>query len=176
MSIVEEASSDLEPLEQILASAGHIEQSDLIPILHRIQAVYGYLPPDVLTKLSSDTGIPPSRVYGVVSFYEQFHLEPHGRHTIRCCRGTACHVRGGRGVIRCVSRTLGIEQGQTTEDMEFTFDGVYYGKMTLQKTKMLLHHLMTAGMYADESRNWFPHPSFISGTRSLSPKSIQRHR
>jgi len=167
MSIVEEASSDLEPLEQILASAGHIEQSDLIPILHRIQAVYGYLPPDVLTKLSSDTGIPPSRVYGVVSFYEQFHLEPHGRHTIRCCRGTACHVRGGRGVIRCVSRTLGIEQGQTTEDMEFTFetvaclgacalspvvvvDGVYYGKMTLQKTKMLLNHLMTAGMEADE--------------------------
>ena len=125
------------------------------------------MPPDVLTEFSSKTSIPASQIYGVVTFYEQFHLEPHGRHTIRCCRGTACHVRGGQEVIRSTARILGIEPGQTTEDMEFTFEtvaclgacalaplvvanGVYYGKMTPQKTKTLLTHLMTAGKEADE--------------------------
>ncbi|MCJ7693716.1 MAG: NAD(P)H-dependent oxidoreductase subunit E, partial [Sedimentisphaerales bacterium] len=116
---------------------------------------YGYLPPDVLLEVSKKTGIPASRIYGVVTFYEQFHLEPHGRHTIRCCRGTACHVKGGHNMIRTITRTLGIDEGQTTEDMKFTFETVaclgtcflapammvnndYYGHLNANKVKSIL--------------------------------------
>ncbi|UCD50405.1 MAG: NAD(P)H-dependent oxidoreductase subunit E [Phycisphaerales bacterium] len=132
--------------------------NDLSPLLQEIQSAYGYLPPEVLMELSQRTGIPASRIYGVATFYEQFHLEPHGRHTIRCCRGTACHVKGGSGMIRAVQRALGVEEGETTEDMLFTFetvaclgacalapvmviDGVYYGKMTSQRVKTVISSL-----------------------------------
>ncbi|NQV34185.1 MAG: NADH-quinone oxidoreductase subunit NuoE [Phycisphaeraceae bacterium] len=115
---------DLAPLEKILASRENIESSDLSPLLQDIQAAYGYLPRTVLLEMSRRTGLPASQIYGVATFYEQFYLEPHGKHTIRCCRGTACHVRGGNGMIQEVSRVLGISEGQTTEDMRFTFETV----------------------------------------------------
>ncbi len=111
-------------LERILASRPEAGAEDLIPILQEIQKAYGYLPSSVLMAMSSQTGIPASRVFGVATFYEQFHLEPHGRHKIKCCRGTACHVKGGRDIIRAISRILGVEEGETTEDMRFTFETV----------------------------------------------------
>ncbi len=161
MNLTEESSLDFEPLNKILASIPQTDSNELIPFLQEIQNAYGYLPPPVLTELSTRTSIPASRIYGVVTFYEQFYLEPHGRHTVRCCRGTACHVRGGRNVIRTVMRTLNIEEGETTEDMEFTFetvaclgacalspvmmiDKIYYGKMTPQKAKALLARMNKA--------------------------------
>ena len=116
--------TDLAPLEKILASRENIESTDLSPLLQDIQAAYGYLPRTVLLEMSRRTGLPASQIYGVATFYEQFYLEPHGKHTIRCCRGTACHVRGGNGMIQEVSRVLGISEGQTTEDMRFTFETV----------------------------------------------------
>ena len=154
MSTIEEA-FDLKPLEQILSSWGLVELSDLIPILYEIQDVYGYLPPAVLTELSEKAGIPVNRIYGVVTFYEQFHLEPHGRHTIRCCTGTACHVKGGANISRAIKQVTGIEPGQTTEDMRFTFETVaclgtcflapvmmvnndYYGHLTANKIETIL--------------------------------------
>ena len=115
---------DLAPLEKILASRETIESNDLVPLLQEIQAAHGYLPRTVLLEMSRRTGLPASQIYGVATFYEQFYLEPHGKHTIRCCRGTACHVRGGNGMIQEVSRVLGISEGQTTEDMRFTFETV----------------------------------------------------
>lgn len=115
---------DMAALDRILASRNGIGATDLSPLLQEIQAHYGYLPPPVLLEMSRRTGIPASRIYGVATFYEQFHLEPHGKHTIRCCRGTACHVRGGQGMIQAISRELGIAEGQTTRDMRFTFETV----------------------------------------------------
>jgi len=115
---------DLEPLEEILGSRDTIESSDLVPLLQDIQNAYGYLPRHVLLEMSRRTGLPASQIYGVATFYEQFYLEPHGKHTIRCCRGTACHVRGGQEMIQAVNRELGISEGQTTEDMRFTFETV----------------------------------------------------
>lgn len=108
--------------------------------------------------MSDRTAIPISRIYGVATFYEQFHLAPHGKHTVRCCRGTACHVKGGHGMIKAVERTLGIEEGETTEDMLFTFetvaclgacalapvmviDNVYYGKMMPRRAKTVIEGL-----------------------------------
>ena len=114
----------LEPLDKILTSMPNAGFGDLIPILQKIQEAYGYLPPSVMMAASSRTGIAASRIYGVATFYEQFHLEPHGRHTIKCCRGTACHVKGGRDIIRAISRILRVEEGETTEDMRFTFETV----------------------------------------------------
>ena len=99
-------------------------ESNLIGVLQEVQARLGYLPPEALEAVSRRIKIPLSRIYGVVSFYAQFYTEPHGRHTIRCCRGTACHVRGGKRVIDAVKAELGIEEEQTTEDMMFTLQTV----------------------------------------------------
>lgn len=155
MDFDKESPSPLEPLNGILASMEKVDSGDLIPVLQQIQKEYGYLPGDILLELSRKTGIPASRIYGVATFYEQFHLEPHGRHTIKCCRGTACHVKGGHGLIRTITNTIGIEQGQTTDDMRFTFETVaclgtcflapammvnndYYGHLNANKVKSVL--------------------------------------
>ena len=155
MDLSKGASLSLEPLDKILASMPNAGFGELIPILQKIQEAYGYLPPNAMMAASSRTGIAASRIYGVATFYEQFHLEPHGRNTIKCCRGTACHVRGGRNIIRAISRTLSVEEGETTEDMRFTFETVaclgtcflgpvmmvnndYYGHMTSNKVKDVL--------------------------------------
>lgn len=147
--------TDTKRLDEILASRSQVNSNDLNPLLQEIQLACGYLPPEVLMELSRRTGIPASQIYGVATFYEQFHLEPHGRHTVRCCRGTACHVKGGRGMIQAVSRALGVGDGQTTEDMRFTFETVaclgtcflapvimvdndYYGNMTSAKVRGIL--------------------------------------
>jgi NADH-quinone oxidoreductase subunit E len=116
--------SEFQGLDEILSSMSEISSSDLIPILQGIQNSYGYLPVDVLKEMSRRTGISASSIYGVATFYEQFHLEPHGRHTIRCCRGTACHVKGGPEIVDAIERAIGAKPGETTEDMRFTFETV----------------------------------------------------
>ncbi|MCY2931729.1 MAG: NADH-quinone oxidoreductase subunit NuoE [Planctomycetota bacterium] len=155
MTDVEKEPVDLAPLQGILERAGRVRDTDLIPLLQEIQEVYGYLPSAVLAQLSQRTGIPTSRMFGVVTFYSQFHLKPHGRHTIRSCRGTACHVRGGRVVSEAIARHLGIGEGETTADNLFTFETVaclgtcflapammvgsdYYGLLTPEKIKAIL--------------------------------------
>ena len=154
MSVIEEQ-TNLEPLDEILKSATKEDWGELIPILQEIQRTYGYLPEAVLAELSGRMGFSVSRIYGVVTFYEQFHLEPHGRHTIRCCRGTACHVNGGKDIANAIKQVLNVEPGQTTEDMQFTFETVaclgtcflapvmmidndYYGHLSADKTKEIL--------------------------------------
>ena len=119
-----EASLDKIPALKICESMGHITSDSLIPILQQIQEAYGYLPAEILSEVSKHTGLHANQMYGVATFYEQFHLEPRGRHTIKCCRGTACHVKGGREIIKAVEHVLGVEEGQTTEDLRFTFETV----------------------------------------------------
>lgn len=109
---------------RICESVGRITPDSLIPILQKIQDAYGYLPAEILFEVSKRTGLHVNHMYGVATFYEQFHLEPRGRHTVKCCRGTACHVRGGREIAGTIERELGIEEGNTTEDMRFTFETV----------------------------------------------------
>ena len=115
---------EMTALDGILASIPNPGSNDLIPILQQIQTEYGYLPKDVLIEMSKRTGIPASRIYGVTTFYEQFHLKPYGRHTIKCCRGTACHVKNGTKIIEELRSQLGTEPGETTDDMRFTFETV----------------------------------------------------
>ena len=113
---------DLKKLPPILAQ-GHAE-SDLIPILQMVQEEYGYLPAETIPPIGEALRIPPSRVQGVISFYSMFYTAPRGRFVVTVCRGTACHVRGGRGVLRVIQKILGLRDGQTSEDYLFTLETV----------------------------------------------------
>ncbi len=130
-------------------------ESNLIGVLQQVQDHFGYLPRPALEEISRCTKLRLSRIYGVVSFYAQFYTEPRGRHTIRVCRGTACHVRGSKKVLNAVKAELGIEEEDTTEDMKFTLqtvaclgtcalapvmvvDSTYHGKMDPQKAVSVL--------------------------------------
>ena len=103
---------------------GKIKPAYLIPLLQDIQDEYGYLPREILEFISKEGGIPLSRIFGVITFYEQFYMEPQGKHTIKCCRGTACHVKEGQKISTAISDILGINEGETTKDGLFTFETV----------------------------------------------------
>ncbi len=122
-SMVEET-LDLAPLQQIIDEYKG-QRGVLIQVLQRAQEVYGYLPPEVLKAIADGLRVPLSQVYGVVTFYAQFYLTRRGKHVIRTCDGTACHVRGASKVIDAIQRELGIAPGETTPDYEFTFEVVY---------------------------------------------------
>jgi len=96
----------------------------LIPVLQEAQNIYGYLPGEVLQKIAKELRIPFSKVFGVCTFYAQFHLKPRGRNIIRVCLGTACHVRGGSKIFEAAQESLGVGQGGTTEDLRFTLETV----------------------------------------------------
>ncbi|HUL30243.1 MAG TPA: NADH-quinone oxidoreductase subunit NuoE [Thermodesulfobacteriota bacterium] len=131
------------------------EEGALIPVLQEAQEIYGYLSEELLAAIGKRLHIPLSRIFGVVSFYAQFYTTPRGRYTVRVCRGTACHVRGGKNVLKAVQQALGVGEGETTQDFKFTFETVaclgacalspvllvnknYYGKLTPAKVEKIL--------------------------------------
>ncbi len=114
---------DLAPVEKILNSLTETKGM-LIPVLQNIQKVYGYVPEEAADLAAEYLGLYRSQVYGVLTFYTQFHLSPRGRHIVRACSGTACHVRGGKTVISKLEQMLGIGHGETTEDMFASFEKV----------------------------------------------------
>jgi len=143
-----EIQSVLDPLNVSL-------DANLIGLLQNVQERFGYLPAAALAEISRRARIPLSRIYGVVSFYAQFYTAPRGRHTVRCCRGTACHVKGAGRILDTVRRTLGIDEGQTTADMQFyletvaclgtcflapamMIDNQYFGRLTPQRVQSVL--------------------------------------
>ena len=97
------------------------EPGMLIPLLQAAQDSYGYIPPLAIEQIAMATGIPASEVYGVITFYSQFRLQPLGRYVIRICKGTACHVQGAEMICRTLEEELGIREGETSEDGLFTF-------------------------------------------------------
>jgi NADH:ubiquinone oxidoreductase subunit E len=100
------------------------EESQLIPLLQKLQEKYGYLPQDVIKRLSERTGIFVSQIMGVITFYSQFRLKPIGKNIVRVCFGTACHVNGAENIADAICRELGIELGGTTDDKRFTVESV----------------------------------------------------
>lgn len=132
-----EENFDLTKLDQIVEEAGEGKRS-LIPVLQKAQGVYGYLPVEVLQLIANRLGVALSKVYGVATFYSQFHLTPRGRHIIQQCDGTACHVRGAARIIAAVERELGIKAGETTPDLKCTYEVVYcIGSCALAPTAMI---------------------------------------
>lgn len=100
------------------------DKSFIVPILQDVQREFNYLPKDALSAVSSNLNVPISRVYEVATFYKAFSLKPKGRHQLTLCMGTACHVRGADLIARNISDILGIKDGDTTPDLEFSFETV----------------------------------------------------
>ena len=100
------------------------ERSELIPILQDVQEALGYIPAEAMKGTAGFLRVPESVVYGVVTFYAQFYLTRQGRHKVRVCQGTACHVRGGARIMRAVKKKLRIGPGETTPDYEFSLEKV----------------------------------------------------
>jgi len=100
------------------------KRGNLIPILQRLQENLGYLPREAMLEVARFLDIPEIDVYGVVTFYNQFRRNPPGKHSIRVCLGTACHMKGGYITLDAWKRRLGIDRGQVTPDREFDLDTV----------------------------------------------------
>jgi NADH-quinone oxidoreductase subunit E len=127
----------------------------LIPILQKVQGELGYLSEEAISEVAYFLGISENEVYGVASFYAQFRFKQQGKHTVKVCQGTACHVQDGPHILEEVERELGIQPGETTDDYKFSLervacfgccalapvmvvDNTVYGKMTTAKVKEVL--------------------------------------
>jgi len=115
--------ADLKRIDSIIAEYKG-QRWALIPLLHDVQRVLGYIPPEAILRIASGVGLFPSQVQGVISFYTQFYTAPRGRNIVRVCRGTACHVRGGKTILKLVKQHLRVEESETTPDMEYTLETV----------------------------------------------------
>lgn len=130
-------------------------RENLIPILQEIQDLRAYLSPESIGQVAEFLGISENDVYGVATFYSQFRFNPPGRHQIKVCEGTACHVRNSRLLVEEIARKVGIVPGQTTQDREFSLERVacfgscalapvvvlderVYGRMTTRKMQKLI--------------------------------------
>jgi NADH-quinone oxidoreductase subunit E len=118
--------SEAAGLERILAMIDRLNgtRGAVIAVLEEIQAQYGYLPEKALRAAADGMGWPLVDMYGVATFYRSFSLKPRGRHLVRVCLGTACHVRGAPMVVEELQRQLGIAAGETTPDGLFTLETV----------------------------------------------------
>ncbi len=112
-SITADGRPDLTRLDPIL-SEYRGQKGAVIPVLQKAQKIYGYLPPEVLRQISAGLRVPLSRIYGVATFYSQFYLTRRGRHIVRQCDGTACHVRGAGKIVERMEQVLGIPGPRTT--------------------------------------------------------------
>lgn len=112
------------PAARILKEVG-CDSAKLIPILQKVQDVYGFLPEDIMRFVANKLDISPARVFGVATFFAHFAITPKGKHIVRVCNGTACHVKGSATVINMVREVLKLKPGQdTTQDGLFTLECV----------------------------------------------------
>ncbi len=141
-------------VDEILAS--YIgEKAELIPILQQVQQAFGYLPEEAMSRIAKFVDVPECTVFGTATFYTQFKFVPTGRNIIKVCRGTGCYVKGAPRILDEVEKVLGIKDGETTPDMEYTLETVacfgscalapvmvvndrVYGRLTANKAKEIL--------------------------------------
>jgi NADH-quinone oxidoreductase subunit E len=143
------------------------DKSFIVPILQDVQKEFNYLPKDALCAVSTDLNVSISRVYEVATFYKAFSLTPRGRYQLSLCMGTACHVRGSELIAGNIASILGIKEGETTHDLEFSFEtvgclgacalgpvlvvnGEYNGHMNIAKSTRILKKLGKKGTTDDE--------------------------
>jgi NADH:ubiquinone oxidoreductase subunit E len=115
--------ADLVRIDGLVSEYGQ-QKWALISLLQKIQGEFGYIPPQSIPLIARSLGLFPSQVQGVISFYSQLYTQPRGRNVVRVCRGTACHVRGGKTILKLVKQRLGIEEGETSPDFEYTLETV----------------------------------------------------
>jgi NADH:ubiquinone oxidoreductase subunit E len=110
----------------------------LIPLLQDIQETFNYIPMESIEPIAEALNLFPSQVQGVISFYAGFSLKPKGKYVLKLCRGTACHVRGSRSILRLMKRELGLNEGETTRDYQFTLEtAACLGACALAPTTMV---------------------------------------
>ena len=148
------AQADLARIEAIIAEYQN-QRWALLPLLERIQQEFGFIPPSSIDLVAKGLGLFPAQVQGVITFYAQLYTAPRGKNIVRVCRGTACHVRGGKTVLKLVKRHLGIEDGEMTPDLEYSLETVacigccalapnmvinrnIYGRMNPKKVALIL--------------------------------------
>ena len=141
------------------------DSCSLISLLQDIQETLGYIPPESIESIAEALGLFPSQVQGVITFYAGLSLEPKGKYIVRVCRGTACHVKGGRSILRVVKKELDLNEGETSPDYQFTLETVaclgtcflaptlmvnktYFGKLSPPKVTSIL---MQYGKEKEES-------------------------
>jgi NADH:ubiquinone oxidoreductase subunit E len=117
------AESDLARIEAIIAEYQN-QRWALLPLLERIQQEFGFIPPSSIGLIARGLGLFPAQVQGVISFYAQLYTAPRGKNIVRVCRGTACHVRGGKTILKLVKRQLGIEEDEITPDFKYSLETV----------------------------------------------------
>jgi len=100
------------------------KKGSMIPLLQGAQELYGYLPRKAFEKIAAETGLELADMYGVATFYAQFRLAPVGKHIVKVCHGTACHVQNAKALTSALEDTLGVKDGETTEDNLFTLESV----------------------------------------------------
>ena len=137
------------------------KRGNLIPLLQGTQEIFGYIPDVAFQKLSKETGIELSDMYGVATFYAQFRLNPVGKHIIKVCHGTACHVQNANSITDAIQEHLKIKDGETTENRVFTLESVAclgccslapvimigdetYGKLTGNKAVKIIKNIVKA--------------------------------
>lgn len=148
---------DLGTLDKIISKYADTKGA-IIPLLQETQDFYGYLPREVLVRIADKMNTDVSQVYGVATFYAQFRLKPVGKHIIRVCHGTACHVSGAERVTEVCEEELKIKDGETTKDRQFTLESVAclgccslapvmmidnrtYGRLSDRETKKIITQL-----------------------------------
>jgi NADH-quinone oxidoreductase subunit E len=141
-------------VDAVLASYEGV-RNELIPILQHVQQVLGYLPEEAMSRIAQFVGVPECTVFGTATFYTQFKFAPVGRNVIKVCRGTGCYVKGAPRLLDEMEKILGIKDGETTPDMEYTLETVacfgscalapvmvvndrVYGRVTPDKVKDIL--------------------------------------
>lgn len=123
VTVETEEAVDLDLLEPLIKKYKG-KKGNLIPLLQGAQNIYGYIPKKVFEKISDETGLNLNDMYGVATFYAQFRLNPVGKHIIRVCHGTACHVQGATAITDELVSFLGVKDGETTPDRLFTLESV----------------------------------------------------
>jgi NADH-quinone oxidoreductase E subunit len=142
-------------IESILARYPDAGRESLIPLLQEVQEALGYISREAVNRISVHLKLPVSKIYGVATFYNQFHFQPRGKFHVQVCRGTACHVKGSAAVLDALQQELKIEAGQTTRDGAFSLEvvacigacglapvmsinGEFYAGLTAQKARGIL--------------------------------------
>lgn len=148
------AEADERFLNSVLAGVPR-QRDQLIPLLQKVQTKFGYVPEWAIVKIARFLRMSANEVFGVLTFYAQFRLVPQGRHTIKVCQGTACHVRGGRRILDTVKEELAVEVEGTTADGEYSLERIacfgacslapvvvidqdVYGRLTSDKIRKIL--------------------------------------
>ena len=140
----------LTEIERIIEKRGK-EPSSIVPTLQDINAKYRWLPPDAVRRVSEVLGLPLARVLRIATFYNMFSFEPRGKHLIKVCLGTACHVKGAGRILDSLSRELEVQVGATTKDRRFTLEAVRClgccGLAPVVTVNEDVHGKMTAGEF-----------------------------